>query len=141
MPELTERLSFEELCALADLPRRTVRFYIDQGLVDRPHGAKRGAWYTGEHLERLLAIRKWQQAGLNLARIRELVVRPEAGEALPPEAPKRPGDVSLRTHIHLGPGIELIVDPKEAELSPEGIHALARQVAAILEKVKLEKLQ
>ena len=28
--------SIDELAALAELPRRTVRYYIQQGLVDRP---------------------------------------------------------------------------------------------------------
>ena len=36
----------DELSTLTDLPRRTVRSYIQHGLVDRPEGAKRGAYYT-----------------------------------------------------------------------------------------------
>ena len=56
-----------------DLPRRTVRYYIQEGLVDRPAGAKRGAYYTKHHVEQLMTIRTWQRAGLSLERIRELV--------------------------------------------------------------------
>ena len=53
-----ERFSLDELCALADTPRRTVRYYIQEGLVDRPEGAERGANYTHDHLRQLLTVRK-----------------------------------------------------------------------------------
>ncbi len=40
-----------ELCVLADLPPRTVRYYIQIGLVDRPQGETRAARYGPRHLE------------------------------------------------------------------------------------------
>ncbi|MBC6439346.1 MAG: MerR family transcriptional regulator [Rhodospirillales bacterium] len=138
MPNDTERFSLDELCSLADLPRRTVRFYIQEGLVDRPEGAKRGAYYTRGHLEQLLTIRKWQRAGLNLERIRELVSAPEEGGVVPPERPRRPGDVSVRSHIMLRPGVELVIEPREAGLAPEEVRSLARQAAVLLNKLKKE---
>jgi DNA-binding transcriptional MerR regulator len=134
----TDHFLLDELCTLADLPRRTVRFYIQEGLVDRPEGAKRGAYYTRDHLEQLLTIRKWQRAGLNLERIRELLSEPEGGPAEPPERPKRPGDVSVRSHIILRRGVELVIDPQEAGLTPEEVRALARKAAALFDKLKKE---
>lgn len=68
----SSRYSIHELAALASVPTRTVRFYIAQGLMDRPHGAKRGAWYEDRHLQQLLLIRRWTDAGLSLDRVREL---------------------------------------------------------------------
>ena len=138
MSKDAERFSLESLCALADLPRRTVRYYIQQGLVARPEGAKRGSYYTHEHLDQILTIKKWQRAGLNLERIRELVSGPGDDEILPPERPKRPGDVSVRSHISLRPGIELVVEPNEAALTPEEVQTFARQTAALLDKLKKE---
>jgi DNA-binding transcriptional MerR regulator len=136
MPDDTGRFSLDELCALADTPRRTVRYYIQEGLVGRPEGAKRGAYYTRDHLERLLAIRKWQRAGLALERIRELVAEPGKGADLPPERPRRSGDITVRSHIMLRRGVELVVEPHEAGLAPEEVRALARQVAAIVDALK-----
>lgn len=133
-----QRFSLGELCTLADLPPRTVRFYIQEGLVDRPEGAKRGAYYTRHHLEQLLTIRKWQRAGLSLERIRELVAGPVQGVDLPPERPRRPGDVSVRSHILLRPGVELVIEPREAGLTPEEARALARQAAALLDRLRKE---
>ena len=129
-----ERFSLSELCTLADQPTRTVRYYIQEGIINRPEGAKRGAYYTRDHLEQLLTIRKWQNAGLNLERIKELLVEPEGGLVPPPRA-KRPGDVNMRSHITLRAGVELVVDPQEAGLSPEAVRSLAREAAALLEKI------
>ena len=43
MNEPTE-FSLDEIAALAELPKRTVRYYIQIGLVDRPEGAAKGAF-------------------------------------------------------------------------------------------------
>ena len=52
------RHSLDELASLAGLTARTVRFYIQQGLIDRPAGEKRGAHYLARHLEQLLLVRR-----------------------------------------------------------------------------------
>lgn len=134
----SQRFSLDELCSLADVSRRTARFYIQEGLVDRPNGAKRGAYYTRIHLERLLTIRQWQRAGLTLERIRELVCEPGEGRVIPQERPRRPGDVAVRSHILLRPGVELVIEPREAGLAIEEVRSLARQTAALLDKLKKE---
>jgi len=58
------------LSTLAEITPRTVRFYIAQGLLDRPEGEKRGAHYLRKYLEQLLLIRRWTDAGLSLDRVR-----------------------------------------------------------------------
>ena len=62
-----------ELCVLVDLPPRTVRYYVQLGLVDRPQGETRAARYGARHLEQLLTIKKWTAAGIALERIRALL--------------------------------------------------------------------
>lgn len=112
----------DELAALTATPVRTIRFYIQEGLVPRPLGAGRGARYAAAHLESLLAIRRWQEQGLTLGGIRQRLAAPAA------EAPPRrePGSVEVWSHIHLRPGIELRIDPTQAGLNPEQLRALAR---------------
>ena len=73
-----------ELCVLADLSPRTVRYYVQIGLVDRPQGETRAARYGTLHLEQLLLIKKWTAAGLSLERIRELLHGEQA--PVPPRA-------------------------------------------------------
>jgi DNA-binding transcriptional MerR regulator len=66
MPEY----SLNELAALADVTPRTIRFYIEQGLLPAPATLGPKSRYTDEHLERLLLIKKLQAAHLPLAEIR-----------------------------------------------------------------------
>ena len=134
-----DRIAIDELCALVDLPRRTVRYYIQAGLVDRPAGAKRGAYYTRRHVEQLMTVRTWQRAGLSLERIRELVSG--AGETpspLPPPRARRPGDVTLRTHVTLAPGVELVIDPQEAGLGAEAVRSIVRRAASLVDQTRKE---
>lgn len=111
---ITHTLS--ELCLLADLPARTVRYYVQIGLVDRPEGETRAARYGARHLEQLLLIKKWTAAGLSLDRIRELL---HGAEAPPPPRPRQPGSVEVCSHILIADGIELVIEPGRAGLSPE----------------------
>ena len=120
--------TLDELCTLVDLPKRTVRYYMQIGLVDRPEGLNRGAKYFTRHLAQLLAIRKWQDAGLSLERIRELLAVPDP-EA-PPLRPRAAGSVEVWSHLLVAPGVELHVEPGQAGLAPEQVRALFRAVMA-----------
>ena len=131
-----ESFSLNELCLLAELPLRTVRYYIQQGLVDRPHGEKRGAWYDRHHLDQLLQIRKWSSAGLSLERIRELL---QGGPVTIPERPKQVGAIQVRSHVWLGPGLELQVSAEDAGLSPEQLRRLISAVTQAISVIKGEE--
>jgi DNA-binding transcriptional MerR regulator len=139
MKQEERTFTLDELCALVDLPRRTVRYYIQVALVDRPAGAGRGAHYARRHLAQLLEIRKWQAAGLSLERIRELLA--PAGEArpLPPPRPRRRGSVEVWSHLVIDEGIELMVEPRRAALSPEQVRALASAVMALYTELRAKK--
>jgi DNA-binding transcriptional MerR regulator len=125
----TERsLSLDQLCILAELPRRTVRYYIQIGLVDRPIGETRAAYYTDSHLQQLLTIRKWTDAGLSLERIRELLEG--ADPAVPPPRPRKAGSVEVMSHLIVADGVELVIEPGRAGLKPEEVRNLFKQVLA-----------
>jgi len=114
------------LAALTETPRRTVRYYIQCGLVDHPEGIGKGASYSRRHVQQLLLIRKWQLAGLSLERIRELLKAPERGP-LPP-APRRPGTVEVWSHLVVADGLEVTVERGRAGLSPEQVREFFRAV-------------
>jgi len=128
--------SLDEIAALAELPRRTVRYYIQEGLVDRPEGVGKGAYYTQRHLEQLLLVRKWQLAGLSLERIGEVLKQQGAGP-LPP-TPRRPGTVEVWSHLVVAEGVELTVEPSRAGLSPEQVRAFFRTVTKAYEQLHEE---
>ena len=89
---------------MADLQLRTVRYYIQIGLVDRPQGSTRAAAYGAKHLEQLLLIKKWTTAGVSLDRIRELL---QGADAPVPPRPVRSGQIEVKSHILITDGLEL----------------------------------
>ena len=125
--------TLDEISALAELPRRTVRYYIQSGLIDRPQGVGKGAYYTQIHIEQLLLVRKWQLAGLSLERIGELLKQPAAGP-LPP-TPRRAGTVEVWSHLVISEGVELNLEPSQAGLSPEQTRDFFQAVTHAYEQI------
>ncbi len=128
-----QSFTLNEIAGLTGFPRRTIRYYIQIGLVDRPGGAGRGAHYSRCHLGQLLEIRKWQQAGLGLERIRELFQDEDAGDALVKPPPIKKGSIDVRSHVTIGEGVELILTPARSGLTPEEIRRLADGVIELYE--------
>jgi len=128
---MTITYSLDQLCALTDLSKRTVRYYMQLGLVDRPVGETRAAHYTPRHLDQLLQIRKLADAGVSLERIREVLA---GGDSPVPERVRQPGAISVLSHVFIAPGVELQIDPQAAGLSPEQLRAFVRTVMTEWEK-------
>ncbi len=130
---MTKTFSIDDLCTLTDLPKRTVRYYMQMGLVDRPIGETRAAHYLTAHLDQLLKVKQLTDAGISLERIAEI----QNGEELPvPAKPRKPGDIQVRSHVHVAPGIELQISPEEADMSPEQIRALVKAVMKTIQEIK-----
>jgi DNA-binding transcriptional MerR regulator len=128
-----ERYSIDELSALAGVTPRTVRYYIALGLLDRPAGEKRGAHYLRQHLEQLLLVRRWSEAGLSLDRVRELIAgAPED----PPRRAAPAGTVEVWSRVTLADGLEVQIEPGRARLSPEQVRALVRGMTALYRQVR-----
>ncbi len=126
--------SLDELCALTQIPKRTIRYYIQIGLLDRPIGETRAARYGEGHLRRLLQIHQLSQAGFSLARIREKL---DASERDGDTGP-RPGSVEQWTRLIVADGLELSINPDRAALSPPQIRAMFRETLALYLKVSNE---
>lgn len=121
-----------DLCVLADLPPRTVRYYVQIGLVDRPEGETRAARYGATQLEQLLLIKKWTAAGLSLDRIRELLRGEQA--PVPPRA-RAIGSVEVRSHLMVADGVDVVIEPGRAGLSPEQVRQFIKGVMAVFAQV------
>ena len=130
--------SLDELAALVDLPKRTVRYYIQLGLVDRPDGETRAARYGTRHVEQLLQVRKWSDAGVSLERIRELL----SGETPPvPPRPRSAGTVELWSHLVIADGLELSMEAGRAELTPDQARELFNGVMALYRNIRNKENQ
>lgn len=118
------KLTLQTLSERTEMPVRTIRFYIQKGLLPGPEGEKRGAFYTEAHLGTLLRIKNWQEAGLSLEAIADLL----AARREPPVAPVRAGAVEVRSHLIIADGLELVVAPERAQLSQADLRVLFQAV-------------
>lgn len=122
------RYGIEELADLGGVTRRTVRYYVQEGLLPAPLGVGRGRHYGEQHLERLLKVKALQEQGMPLASIREVIdggsqrrmMTEMAAEAAPAALPR-----SSWSRLELVPGIELNVSSAYRLPSPGRIRELA----------------
>jgi DNA-binding transcriptional MerR regulator len=101
------RFSIDELADLGGVSRRTVRYYIQEGLLPPPLGVGRGRHYGQPHLDRLLDVKSLQEAGLSLDEIRA-GRRPQPGGRPAPRSPQLFPRSTWR-RLELAPGVELHV--------------------------------
>lgn len=128
---MTPSYQLSELCALVDLPIRTVRYYVQQGLVDRPEGETRAARYGTRQLEQLQQIKKWTTAGLSLERIRELLQGVDPGL---PERGRRRGTLEVVSRLIVADGVELVIEPSRAGLTPEQVRRFSQGVMRLYDE-------
>jgi DNA-binding transcriptional MerR regulator len=100
----------EELAERAGVSRRTVRYYVQRGLLPAPLGLGRGNHYTEAHLAALVRVRELQEQGVPLE---EIAGRTRAAE-MPGAAPRadlasQPGPTTqtMWTRVELGGDVEL----------------------------------
>jgi DNA-binding transcriptional MerR regulator len=67
---MNETLDINSLSRAADVPVRTIRYYLAEGLLPSPNGRGPAATYSREHLDRLRLIRRLQDAHQPLAVIK-----------------------------------------------------------------------
>ena len=108
MDEEQGRFSIDELADLGGVSRRTVRYYVQEGLLPAPLGVGRGRHYGQSHLDRLLEVRAQQEAGLSLDEIRAR----RAPASSVDKAARRLSQLVPRSawrRLELAPGVELHV--------------------------------
>jgi DNA-binding transcriptional MerR regulator len=95
---------------------RLLRYYILNGLVDRPRALRgRVGLYDERHLAQLVAIKRWQAEGLDLrriaARLRQTsdaeLARVGAASASPPSSRSQPAAGRV---VAVAPGVRLVFD-------------------------------
>jgi DNA-binding transcriptional MerR regulator len=131
------RLSADELAALVGASRRTVRYYVQEGLLDPPIGETRAAYYTEKHLEQLQTIKTLTSEGLSLERIRQRLHGGTDAERSPVGV--QVGSVALCSHLTLAPGVELVINAEVARLSPEDVRRLTHVVMTECKRMQKEK--
>ncbi len=77
---VTHNFDIQELVQKSGVPRRTIYFYVQQGILPPPQGAGLAAYYTDEHLLRLQLIPILRRQGLRLDDIRQRFEQMEPDE-------------------------------------------------------------
>jgi DNA-binding transcriptional MerR regulator len=125
-PLLEPLYGIEELAERGGVSRRTVRYYVQLGLLDAPTGVGRGRHYTEAHLAQLIRVRELQERGVALNEIGRAAAPASAGPAL--------AEQSTWTRVVLADGVELHL--RGRRLDDTRIRALQ---AAITEVIGEEK--
>jgi DNA-binding transcriptional MerR regulator len=118
--ESAVRYAIGDLARLAGVSRRTVRYYVQEGLIPAPHGVGRGNHYGPEHLEQILRVKTMQESGRMLDEIRHALARGTARRSKPVRAPEPVlPERSLWRRLTLAPGVELHIS-NDVRLPPPG---------------------
>jgi DNA-binding transcriptional MerR regulator len=118
----------EDLAERGGVSRRTVRYYIQRGLLPPPRGLGRGKHYTEAHLTTLVRIKELQEAAVPLDAIADQLHAPVQSVAAL-SAPAEPLQSSW-TRVAIAPDIELHV--RGRRLSEEQLHKVAQALRKAL---------
>ncbi len=110
------RYSIGDLEWCTGIQRRTIHFYVQQEVVDKPEGSKRGSYYTSVHLIQLLQVRRMRAEGYGLEAIRRRIRSAGKDEILPE---RKPGSVAIYASLKVAEGVEVLVDSELSKLGPE----------------------
>ncbi len=115
------KYTIKQLAELADVSRRTVRYYVQRGLLSPPLGSGRGSHYTEQHLQRLIEIRDAQTKGIPLADIDS----PQPSQPLPAALP-----MEIWVKIKIANGVELHLCNQQ--LSDETIQKIQKTISLLI---------
>ena len=115
------RYTIDELSQLTGVPPRTVRLYVQRGLVPPAAGRGRGSHYGDEHLAGIQRVQDLKRAGKTLDDVRDTMLQQEGTTVSQEDAPQR-----RRRRILLAEeGIWLEVGPGVALPTPDALDNLA----------------
>lgn len=125
--------SIGEVAELTGISRRTVRFYVQQGLIDPPLGKGRGRHYTQRHIEQINRTRQLQRHGVTLAQISASELGDDEGTPAFAQ--------TIVTRLLLGPGVALEIDSGSVTLTNDQLQTLAARCAEALASVSQEETE
>jgi DNA-binding transcriptional MerR regulator len=118
-----KKYTIKELSELTGYPLRTIRYYVQEGLLEPPAGRGRGGFYYDSHLSRLRQIKAWQEKGTRIASIKEYL----KGVEEPLEECSR--DIWVKYEII--PGLEISVKRNLEEKNVKGVFEIIRIAKSI----------
>ena len=118
------KYTIEQLGELTGFTRRTIRYYVQEGLIDPPAGRGRGGFYYDSHVQQLLRIKSFQERGIGITAMVSLM----KNEAPEPVLPSR--EVMIRYEIL--PGIEINISREMEIKEPKKVLEIIRIAKSIV---------
>jgi len=118
------KYTIEQLGELTGFTRRTIRYYVQEGLIDPPAGRGRGGFYYDSHVQQLLRIKSFQEKGIGITAMVSLM----KNEAPEPVLPSR--EVMIRYEIL--PGIEINISREMEIKEPKKVLEIIRIAKSIV---------
>jgi DNA-binding transcriptional MerR regulator len=119
-----KKYTIEEISILTGFSRRTIRYYIQENIIEPPSGRGRGGFYYNSHLSDLLKIRSLQEKGLNLSFIKDILKGTE--RAVKEDFPIYARD--LRVRYKIVPGLEINISRSLEEKKSKKILEIIRLI-------------
>jgi DNA-binding transcriptional MerR regulator len=130
IPMEDKAYTIDELSEVTGFSKRTIRYYIEEGLLDPPAGRGRGGFYYDSHKERLLQIRALQEKGMKLAAVQAFLKK--GGDREFPSARE------VWVKYPVAPGIEINIRRDLEEKEGKRITEIIRVVQSMLKGEKNE---
>lgn len=122
---LESRHAIGDLADLAGVSRRTVRYYVQEGLLPAPLGVGRGRHYGDQHLEHLLKVKALQEQGRTLDEIRRELSGPPRSKARTRSDAEPELAREAWRRVVVAPGVELHVSARVRMPPPGKLQDLA----------------
>ena len=119
-----KKYTIEELCELTGFSRRTIRYYVQSGIIEAPAGRGRGGFYYDSHVDKLRQIRSFQEQGLTLQTIQSRLVEDKSSEIT-----SRQG---VWVRYDVAPGVEIHINRERETTEGRRIVELIRSARAIM---------
>ena len=119
-----KKYTIKELSILTGFSRRTIRYYIQENIIEPPSGRGRGGFYYNSHLSDLLKIRSLQEKGLNLRFIKDTLKGTE-------QVVKEDSQIyarDLRVRYRIVPGLEINISRSLEEKKSKKILEIIRLI-------------
>ena len=120
-----KKYTIEQLQDITGYSRRTIRYYVQEGLIEPPAGRGRGGFYFDSHLQSLLQMKSLQDQGLKLADILEYFKQGKE--------PVQTYHREIWIKYPVNPGIEIHINREIEEKERKKIAEIIRVARSILE--------
>jgi DNA-binding transcriptional MerR regulator len=119
-----KKYTIKEISNLTGFSRRTIRYYIQENIIEPPSGRGRGGFYYNSHLSDLLKIRSLQEKGLNLSFIKDILKGTERTVKENSQIYAR----DLRVRYKIVPGLEINISRSLEEKKSKKILEILRLI-------------